>query len=222
MSDADPELESSDEHLYFLAIEKVFIDERGSPLYLSPKDWQVARAWYEAGIPLEWVERTIREIFEQRRARGTDDKLVSLGYCRRSVEAAWKRRQKLAVPDVEGPEIDVAARLEALAAALPTTLPARDDWCRRLNQLEGGAEEVESKLQELDRELVEAAAAGLDAATRARLDDALARALGKLSRRLPEAELAGVEAQLAERLLRDHLALPVLSLFAPEAGPPAD
>lgn len=216
------ELESSDEHLYFLAIEKVFIDERGAPLYLSPKDWLVARAWYEAGIPLEWVERTIRELFEKRRARGTDDKLVSLGYCRRSVEAAWKRQQKLAVPDVEAPAIDVAARLAALAAALPATLASRGDWARRLTALQGGAEEVESKLQELDRELLEAATAGLGEAARARLDDALASALAKLARRLPEAELAGVETQIAERLLREHLALPVLSLFAPEAEAPSD
>ena len=33
------ELESSEAHLYFLAIEKVFLEERGSPLCLSPKDW---------------------------------------------------------------------------------------------------------------------------------------------------------------------------------------
>jgi len=215
----EPELESSAEQLYFLALERVFIDERGSPLYLSPKDWHVALAWYEAGIPLEWVERKLREIFSERRARGTVHKVVSLGYCRRSVEAAWKRHQKLAAPPVETPAIDVAARLAALAAALPRTLASRDAWARRLMEETGGAEEVEARLQELDRELLAAAASEVDPKTRARLDDELAGALANLARRLPAAELAGVEARLAERLLREHLGLPVLSLFAPEAVP---
>ena len=57
-------LDSSPEQLYFLAIEKVFVELRGSPLYLSPKDWKIARGWYDGGIPIEWVERTLREIFE--------------------------------------------------------------------------------------------------------------------------------------------------------------
>lgn len=221
MTEAAPDetgLPSSAEQLYFLALEKVFIAERGSPLYLSPKDWHVALAWYEAGIPLEWVERTLHEIFEQRRSRGTDDKIVSLGYCRRSVEAAWKRQQKLAAPPVETPAIDVAARLAALAAALPEDLAARDAWARRLTELEGTAEEVEARLQELDRELLEAAST-VDPQTRARLDEDLRGALANLARRLPAAELEGVEARLAERLLRDLLGLPVLSLFAPEAEP---
>ena len=129
----DPELESAPEHLYFLAIEKTFIEERGAPLSLSPKDWHVARRWYDAGIPLEWVERTLREVFEKRRAKGTADKILNLGYCRRSVEAAWKRYQKMEAPELAAAaEIDVAARLAALAAALPSGLGDREAWARRL------------------------------------------------------------------------------------------
>ncbi len=216
----ETELESSPEHLYFLAIEKAFIAERGSPLYLSPKDWLVAERWHEMGIPLEWVERTLRDIFETRRAKGTAKKIVSLGYCRRSVEAAWKKQQKMRAPEVATvPEIDVAARLAALAAALPPAMPDREAWGRRLGELEGGAEAVEERLKDVDRQVMEAAAAGLDKSERRRIEEDLARAVANLARRLPARELRGVEKQLREQLLRDYLGLPVLSLFAPEASP---
>lgn len=218
-SGGDGQLESAEEHLYFLAIERVFIEERGSPLYLSPKDWQVALRWYEAGIPLEWVERTLREIFEQRRAKGTADKILSLGYCRRSVEAAWKRQQKMQAPDVEPePAIDVAARLAALAAALPLGLAARDGWRRRIVELEGGAERVEKELEELDREMFAAVSADLDEGERRAIDDALARAMAHVAR-LPPPQLEEAKARLFERILRERLGLPVLSLFSPEAAP---
>lgn len=215
------DFESSEEQLYFLAIEKVFLEERGSPLCLSPKDWHLARKWHEEGIELEWVERTLRELFEKRRARGTVDKVLSLGYCRRSVEAAWKRHLKMASPAVEAVEIDVGARLAALARVLPPELAGRDRWVERIVRLGGSPEKVEAELGELHRELVEIVREGLDAEGRAEVRRKVEKALANLARRLPAKELAGVEAQLAERVLREHVGLPVLSLFAvEEAAPP--
>lgn len=216
----DEGFESSEDQLYFLALEKVFIEERGSPLYLSPKDWQVARKWHEAGIPIEWVERTLRELFAARRAKGTADKVISLGYCRRSVEAAWKRYQKMQAPVVEAaPPIDVAARLESLAGALPEGLRRRDAWCARMRALEGEPEAVEEKLRELDREVFDAATQELDDATRSAVAEALEQALARLAGRLRAADLEGARDELRERILRERLGLPVLSLFAPEAEP---
>lgn len=214
----DPDLESSEEQLYFLAIEKVFLEERGSPLYLSPKDWHLARKWYEEGIPLDWVERTLRELFEKRRAKGTAEKVINLGYCKRSVEAAWKRYLKMGAPEVEAVEIDVAARLAALARALPPGLEGRGHWSDRIVGLEGGPEQVEEQLGELDREIFESVREGLGDETREQVRRKVDGALANLARRLPPKELAGVEAQLTERVLREHLALPVLSLFALEAA----
>lgn len=215
---AEADLDSSEEQLYFLAIEKVFLEERGSPLCLSPKDWHLARSWHDAGVPLDWVERTLRELFEKRRAKGTVDKVVNLSYCKRSVEAAWKRYQKMRSPEVEeAMAIDVASRLAALARSLPGDLADRDGWAERLSKLEGSPEQVEGRLEEIDRELLESARADLDPERHEEIRRQVAKALANLARRLPAEELSGVEEQLTERILREQLGLPVLSLFAVEA-----
>ncbi|MCP4656694.1 MAG: hypothetical protein GY856_14880 [bacterium] len=207
-------------HDYFRAIERTFVDLRGSRLTIVPDDWHLTQRWHEMGMPLEWLERTLHEIFERRRAKGTAHKIVSLRYIRRSIEAAWERRQKLTAPARSGdvPAIDVKARLAALAEALPQELVGAGAWRRRIFELDGDAEAIEQQLAALDHELLEAASAKLDPASRERLDRELATAVATLARRLPAAEIEAAKAQLRERLLRELLYLPVLSLFAPEAA----
>lgn len=216
----DSDFEASPEHLYFLAIEKVFIELRGSPLALSPSDWKVSRAWHEAGIPFELIDATLRELFERRRARGTERKMTSLRSCRRSVEAAWERHRDLraeAAP-VAAPAIDVRARLSALTAALPAELPGRDEVEARLQALEGDAAEVEEALAELDQEILAKTETAFSDTDRAAFESDLERVLDKLRRRLGADQLQGARRDLRDKLLRDRLGLPELSLFAPEAA----
>ncbi len=219
----EPE-EPSGPHPYFMAIEEVFLELRGSPLQLSSKDWQIARGWHEEGIPLELVERTVREIFERRRAKAEaagekEDKVWGLGHCKRSVQAAWRRQQKLEAPGAasEREELDLPARLESLAAALPAGLARREAAIERIRGLDGGAEAIEASLAEIDRELLEAGSEGLEATEREAIERQLANSRAALAERLPAAELERAEARLREEILRQRLELPVLSLFAPEA-----
>jgi hypothetical protein len=119
---------SAGDHAYFRAIEEVFIRLRGAPLLLSPTDWQIARDWHRAGIPLDLVCVTLEEIFRQRAETGKTGSVRSLKYCRSAVEKAWAARQELAAPAGRGEhvEMDIGARLQSLAAALPAALPERD------------------------------------------------------------------------------------------------
>ncbi len=223
-SDADGE-EPSGPHPYFLAIEDVFLDLRGAPLQLSSKDWQVAKAWHEEGIPLELVERAIRELFARRAARqGEDDdadKVWSLAWCQRSVKAAWRRHQKLQAPASGGDEeaLDVPARLANLAAALPEDLAGRDALAEEIRTLSGDAETVEARLTALDRELVRRVSDALSATDAADVERQLSASRAALSERLPAAELERAGERMREEVLRRRLGLPVLSLFAPEALP---
>ena len=50
---------------YFRRLEKLFISLRGSPLLLSPGDWETARRWKERGIPLHLIERVLEDIFQR-------------------------------------------------------------------------------------------------------------------------------------------------------------
>ncbi len=212
-------------HPYFLAIEDVFLDLRGSPLQLSPKDWQVAKKWYEEGIPFELVERTVRELFARREAKDDeekDKKVWGLGYCKRAVLAAWRRQQELQAPAAGGgeEELDLATRLANLAASLPEGLADRDAMVEKIKTLQGDAEAIEGRLAELDREFFQAATAGLAASEIEAVDRELAASRAALAGRLPAEELERAGDRLREEILRRHLGMPVLSLFAPEAVTP--
>jgi len=206
-------------HPYFLAIEDVFLELRGSPLQLSPKDWQTAREWYEKTIPLELVERVVREIFERRKAKGQEDKVWTLGHCKRAVHTAWRRQQELVAAGQEStePSLDLERRLQRLSESLPEGLTDRETFADRIRSLRGDVEMVERELEVLDRAIVESLSASLSPETSERVDRELANSRQALAGRLPAAELERSSQRLREEILRRELALPVLSLFAPEA-----
>jgi hypothetical protein len=216
---------ATDDHAYFLAIEEFFVRLRGAPLLLSPADWQVARRWHRQGISLEVVRRALDQVFARRRERGAKGRISSLRYCAPAIEAAWVEQAELAAPGsrVEPEALDVAARLAALAAALPAGLARVEELRARLAALAGSQldlQAVEERLAELDRAALDAALAELSAPEVAALDATVEKAILALGGRLPAAEIERARERLARQVLRARLRLPMLSLFSPEAlGP---
>lgn len=210
---------SAGDHAYFRAIEEVFIRLRGAPLLLSPTDWQIARDWHRAGIPLDLVCMTLEEIFRQRAETGKTGSVRSLKYCRSAVEKAWAARRELTAPAARGEEIemDIGARLQNLAAALPSALPERDRRCRQILELAGGLQDVEHGLSLLDRRLIEVLRAGISPDETAEIEREVAAVLARLETRLPAVERPAVGDRLFEQAVRRRYGLPVLSLFSPEA-----
>lgn len=208
--------EELDDHGYFKAVEKIFLDLRGSPLIVSPADWQVAAQWHREGIPLDLVQRTLEEVFAKRKERGAKRKISSLRYCAPAVEAAWEDLKDLTAPGhrAEAPVFEVAPRLAALAAALPQELSA---LAGRIAALDGDAQAVEERLAALDREMLDAASAALDGEASAEIGAAVEKTLASLKGRLPAEELERSRERLVRQALRRRLELPVLSLFSPEA-----
>lgn len=208
-----------DDHAYFQAIEEIFVRLRGAPLLLSPADWQVARRWHREGIPLDLVRRALEGVFEKRKERGAKGKISSLRYCAPAVEAVWSETRELVAPGerLEAPPFDPSARLRALAAALPAGLAGRDGFMARIIALSGEPQDIEEQLAGLDRELLKSAEASLDAQGRAEVEAAVEKTLSGLRGRLPAGELESSRERLTWQVLRQRLALPVLSLFSPEA-----
>src|SRR6476659_4972883 len=108
------------DHAYFQAIEEIFVELRGSPLLLSPADWQVSRRWHREGIPLDLIRGALQEVFERRKERGAKGKISSLRYCASAVEAAWAARRELTTPGegAEAPPFALGSRVRALAARI--------------------------------------------------------------------------------------------------------
>ena len=216
------QLDESPASRYHRAIESFFIDLRGSPLQFSPKDYHIAKEWYEEGIPLEFVERIVSEVFARRETQKDDEKnkkVWGLSYCKRAIKAGWRRQQELQAAGVasEEEELDLATRLDNLASSLPAGLAGREAVAAKIRALEGDAETIEVRLTELDGELIRAAADALLPAEIEAIEQELATSRAALATRLPAAELERAGDRLREEILRRRLGLPVLSLFAPEA-----
>jgi hypothetical protein len=221
----DTPADDDGDHAYFLAIEDHFVRLRGAPLLLSPTDWQVARRWHRQGVPLELVRRALEEVFARRRERGAKGRISSLRYCAPAVEAAWVEQAELAAPGArEAAEpFAVAARLAALAGALPAGLARAAELRRRLAELASAdldPQSIEERLAELDGETLDGALGDLAPADRPALDAAVERTLAALAGRLAAAEIERARARLVRQVLRERLGLPILSLFSPEALPP--
>jgi hypothetical protein len=201
---------------YLHEIEDIFLELRGSPLTLPPGDWHVARRWFRAGIPIGLIRRVLEDVFSKRRERGAKGKVSKLEYCASAVEAAWGELRELTAPGerLEAPAFDPSLRLRALAAALPPDLAV---FATRMMALAGDPPDIEEALAVLDREMLAAAAASLDDALRGEVEAAVEKTVAALRGRLPADELERSRERLTWQVLRQKLALPVLSLFSPEA-----
>jgi hypothetical protein len=78
-----------EEEEYFRMIEDYFVQKRGNPMLLSPKEWGLIREWQEAGIPAEVVLRAIDRGFEKKKEEFESP--VTLAYFRRIVKSEYKR-----------------------------------------------------------------------------------------------------------------------------------
>ena len=214
--------EGLSDHQYFQAIEATFLRLRGSPLLLSPKDWRTAQEWHRQGIPLDLVERTLEELFAQRRERGTEGKVSSLRYCVPRVEAAWAALRELTAPGERTPEaesrpVELGSRLVELAASLPEELPGREGLAERIEALAelGDPRVVEERLAEIEDEAVDALLADLRPRERKALEAQVDRTLATLAGRVPENEAERTRDRLLRQRVRRKAGLPPLSLFAP-------
>ena len=221
--------DGGDDSAFFRAIEDAFIRLRGAPLLLSPADFQVASRWRRDGVPLQLVVATLEEVFAHRRERGTKGRINSLRYCAPAVESAWAEVVALQGPsrrrvdqEAGAEDLDVPARVAALAtalrAALPVALHGNDPLVEALPaRVEAvaalPAEDADQRLWELDDELLAAVDAALTEADRARLVAEVEGIVVGLRDRFPPEELDRLRAQLRRQRLRKLRALPVLTLF---------
>lgn len=210
----------SEDQAYFRQLEEHFLALRGSPLTLSELDSRLAKSWFEEGIPVELVCRTIEEVFEKRRSAGKD-KVSSLRYLKSAVARAWKRHQEMnatvegqAASHVAEPSLDLPARLGRLADSLPEALPEIDRWREEIRSLGGDPEQIEEALAELDTRVLRESEAHLGPEQHQEVEARLTAALEALATRLPRDELERASASLREQILRKWLGLPILSLFA--------
>ena len=87
------------EENYYAAVERYFIQCRGGPLFVAPKDWQLIHDWHERQIPLRVVKAGVERAFENRKSHRP---VRGLSYCRQSVEAEYRRHLEATAGDPAG------------------------------------------------------------------------------------------------------------------------
>lgn len=109
-----------DEAEYFRVIEEYFLQKRGNPVLLSPKEWSLIRQWYEASIPQEVVLRAIDRAFEKGKD-GEEKEVTTLTYCKQRVKGEYKRHlksQEGKVPDKAADTKNIQEFLIGLVSSL--------------------------------------------------------------------------------------------------------
>jgi hypothetical protein len=195
--------------------------------------------WAARGIPLSVVCRGVDRYFERYYAKGRRRRPVRIEFCEADVLDVfdeWRRAVGIsaATPGAEAVDEDearrpaslpahlerVVARLTALRAGEDRSLDAvADGMVRELDTVRAGARQLRGevrralldRLRDLDRVLLDAARAQLDAATRDALAQEAARELEPFRDRLPrEAYERSLGASL-DRLVRERRRLPVIA-----------
>lgn len=222
MNETAPEsTPSSEDHAYFLTIERTFLGLRRKAALLTAADWQVAQAWHRQGVPVELIQDVMEKLFERQQTK-KGRTISGLRYFRAAVEAAWDEMLALKAGGraEEVIALPVETRLGNLAARLPARLPLRSTWTQALAELAaagGVASAVEESLRSLDAEMLQALRTALDATEGRALAEQVEGALARLRGRLGEDEVEVASARVMEQLLRRRFEAPVLSLFSPEA-----
>jgi hypothetical protein len=201
------------------AIETTLRARRGKEHILSPRDFALARGWYEAGVALATVLVAIEAAFEK------DPSTSSLALCRRRVDelAAGAARAAGATPrETEKTSLpEVAERLDALherleqlpgrAVALPlaelvevrdlVAVASRPNW-----------DYLRERLRRIDDLVSEAAVEALSSPEAAALQAEAARAAARHRGRIDERALEEAVGRLVRQRARETLRLPRVSI----------
>jgi hypothetical protein len=207
---------------YVSAIETHLRARRGVEHILSPRDFALARAWYEAGVPLATVLVGMDRAFEQ------TANVTSLAYCRRRVEelaAAGPRPEPRPAPPVETiPLSEVESLLASLLDQLEKVRPARglsfEPPLRKIREVQDllavaarpNWEYVRSKLREIDDDV---SAAVLSAFSAEQIEDFRAEAARAIERhrgRVDDEALEDAKVRFTLQRAREKLGLPRVSL----------
>jgi len=215
---------------YYQEVESYFVARRGSPLFITPSEWDLVWRWEQLGIPLAVVKEGIDRVFERPK---TLSKPRRLGYCRQTVEAAFRRFRESSLGGRAGASaeedsgakahlMEISSRLRDLAAVwsekereLALFLERTSDALRSLSgRAEEAPDEVERELTAIDGKLVVESETVLGDATREELRREAESSLESYRERMPEKIYRAALESAYRRRLRKRIGLPPLSLYS--------
>ncbi|HJS73219.1 MAG TPA: hypothetical protein VJ921_02950, partial [Vicinamibacteria bacterium] len=223
------EVRLSPEPGYYQEVESHFVARRGSPLFITPSEWDLVWRWEQLGIPLSVVKEGIDRVFDRPK---TGLKPRRLSYCRQTVEAAFRRFREAGLGGrgrmAEAADTGAASRLEEIAshlAGLGTGRAGLSPLCEsaaaairslaaRADEAPDAPDALERELGALDGTLVAGAETTLDDAERFELRREAESSLESYRERMPDKVYRAAVESAYRRRIRRKLGLPTLSLYA--------
>jgi BirA family biotin operon repressor/biotin-[acetyl-CoA-carboxylase] ligase len=220
------EVRLSPEPGYYQEVESHFVARRGSPLFITPSEWDLVWRWEQLGIPLAVVKEGIDRVFDRPK---TGLKPRRLSYCRQTVEAAFRRfreaglggRSRTSEAGDTGASTrleEIASRLSGLGTGRASLTPLCESATAAIRSLAERADEapdaIETELAALDGTLLGGAEAILDEAERFELRREAESSLESYRERMPEKVYHAALESAYRRRIRRKLGLPTLSLYA--------
>jgi Arc/MetJ family transcription regulator len=203
------------------AIEAHLRARRGVDHILSPRDFALARAWHQSGVPLATVLVGMDRAFEA----GTN--VTSLAFCRRWVEelaAAGPRPELRPAPPPESvplKEVEglLATLLERLGSVKPPTGSAFEPPLRKIREVQElisvasrpNWSYLREKLREIDDDVSAAVVHALSPSDLEEFRDEAARAIERHRGRVDEDALSDAMARYTLQRARERLGLPRVS-----------
>ncbi|MGD8374868.1 MAG: hypothetical protein PVF68_01900 [Acidobacteriota bacterium] len=223
-----PRPEGPADESYFQAIEEHFARLRGRPLFLSTRDVALVDRWWSQRIPLRIVMEALDGVFARREETGRP--VLSLGYCRHAVEAAfhaWSEAQLGAHAGSEptdpegGREEAVALLLDDAGALERGEGEARGAAARALRRLAGSLEgssgmpldRAEAELARIEDRLIAGLLESMPPPEREALEREVDEALGPLRPRLTEHAFRTTREGRIRAAVREREDLPRLTLY---------
>ncbi|MCI0571220.1 MAG: hypothetical protein L0Y66_10745 [Myxococcaceae bacterium] len=213
----DPELRA-----YVEAIEGHLRARRGVDHILSPRDFALARAWYEAGVPVATV------LVGMDRAFDAESRANSLGFCRRWVEelaAAGPPPPLRPAPPPESvplKEVEalLATLLEQLAGVTPPPGRSFDPPVRKIREVQDlvavcsrpNWSYLRAKLREIDDEVSASVLHALGDQELSAFREEASRAIERHRGRVDDRALEDAMARFTLQRARERLGLPRVSL----------
>jgi hypothetical protein len=211
-----------DVEAYVEAIEGHLRARRGVDHILSPRDFGLARGWFQAGVPLATVLIGMDRAFEK------NPDVTSLAYCRKRVEelaAAGPRPPSRPAPPTESVPLSeveelLASLLETLEKVRPGPNACFEPPLRKIREvrdliavaLRPNWEYLRGKLEEIDDDVSAAVVQALSAAQLKEFQDEAGRAIARHRGRVGEEALADAMARYTLQRAREKFGLPRVSL----------
>jgi hypothetical protein len=202
---------------YIEAIEAAFRTRRGKDHALTPRDFALAKSWFQSGVPLATVLVGLDVAFE------SDPNVSSLAYCRRRVEEiappsarrAGLESDRVSILDLQETLTALKERLLELprkSFALPlvkvaevldlVTVAAKPNW-----------EYLRGKLREIDAEVEAQALDALPPEDAAGVRAEAQRAAERQKGRVDPVALEQAVGRLARQRARERLKIPRVGVF---------